>query len=160
MDWWKNIIHSFRKSRRKSLQLIRSKFATSKAPSTQHMRILSYNCANFKQRLKILSKVPQAVGSAYALKRANEDRVCIVYFGEGAASEGDAHAAFNFAATLRCPVIFFCRNNGFAISVSRNLNFSDISVALLGIYFDPYSADQFASVFVFICDFYQMRGEG
>lgn len=31
----------------------------------------------------------------------------IVYFGEGAASEGDAHAAFNFAATLNCPVIFF-----------------------------------------------------
>lgn len=31
----------------------------------------------------------------------------IAYFGEGAASEGDAHAAFNFAATLNCPVIFF-----------------------------------------------------
>lgn len=40
----------------------------------------------------------------------------ICYFGEGAASEGDAHAAFNFAATLDCPIIFFCRNNGFAIS--------------------------------------------
>lgn len=39
-----------------------------------------------------------------------------MYFGEGAASEGDAHAAFNFAATLECPVIFFCRNNGYAIS--------------------------------------------
>ncbi|KAI4458586.1 2-oxoisovalerate dehydrogenase subunit alpha mitochondrial [Holotrichia oblita] len=34
----------------------------------------------------------------------------------GAASEGDAHAAFNMAATLDCPVIFFCRNNGYAIS--------------------------------------------
>ena len=31
----------------------------------------------------------------------------VTYFGEGAASEGDAHAAFNFAATLNCPVIFF-----------------------------------------------------
>lgn len=40
----------------------------------------------------------------------------ICYFGEGAASEGDAHAAFNFAATLECPVIMFCRNNGYAIS--------------------------------------------
>ncbi len=29
------------------------------------------------------------------------------FFGDGAASEGDAHAAFNFAATLECPVIFF-----------------------------------------------------
>lgn len=55
-------------------------------------------------------QMPQAVGSAYALKGKN--RVVICYFGDGAASEGDAHAAFNFAATLECPVIFFCRNNG------------------------------------------------
>jgi 2-oxoisovalerate dehydrogenase E1 component alpha subunit len=29
------------------------------------------------------------------------------YFGEGAASEGDAHASFNFAAVLECPILFF-----------------------------------------------------
>lgn len=57
-----------------------------------------------------------AVGSAYAVKRENADRIVICYFGEGAASEGDAHAGFNFAATLECPIIFFCRNNGYAIS--------------------------------------------
>lgn len=38
------------------------------------------------------------------------------YFGEGAASEGDFHAALNFAATLSAPVLFICRNNGWAIS--------------------------------------------
>lgn len=60
--------------------------------------------------------LPAAVGAAYAAKRANANRVVICYFGEGAASEGDAHAGFNFAATLECPIIFFCRNNGYAIS--------------------------------------------
>lgn len=50
---------------------------------------------------------------------AKEPRVVICYFGEGAASEGDFHAALNFAATLRAPVIFFCRNNGFAIRSDR-----------------------------------------
>ncbi|TKR64742.1 hypothetical protein L596_025230 [Steinernema carpocapsae] len=64
----------------------------------------------------LTTQVPQAVGSAYAFKRAKADRVVCVYFGDGAASEGDAHAAFNFAATLDCPIIFFCRNNGYAIS--------------------------------------------
>lgn len=44
----------------------------------------------------------------------------ICYFGEGAASEGDAHAGFNFSATLECPIIFFCRNNGYAISTPTN----------------------------------------
>lgn len=52
--------------------------------------------------------MPQAVGAAYALKRRpNNNRCVITYFGEGAASEGDAHAAFNFAATLSCPIILF-----------------------------------------------------
>lgn len=50
---------------------------------------------------------PLASGSAYAFKRAQNGLCVICYFGEGAASEGDAHAAFNFAATLECPVIFF-----------------------------------------------------
>ena len=48
-----------------------------------------------------------AAGAAYAFKRAQNGAVVICYFGEGAASEGDAHAAFNFAATLDCPIIFF-----------------------------------------------------
>jgi 2-oxoisovalerate dehydrogenase E1 component alpha subunit len=40
----------------------------------------------------------------------------VCYFGEGAASEGDFHAALNIAATRSCPVVFICRNNGYAIS--------------------------------------------
>ena len=48
-----------------------------------------------------------ASGLAYAYKRAQNGLCVICYFGDGAASEGDAHAAFNFAATLECPVIFF-----------------------------------------------------
>lgn len=42
--------------------------------------------------------------------------VAATYFGDGAASEGDFHGALNIAATRDCPVIFICRNNGFAIS--------------------------------------------
>ena len=48
-----------------------------------------------------------AAGAAYAFKRSQNGLAVICYFGEGAASEGDAHAAFNFAATLECPVVFF-----------------------------------------------------
>jgi len=69
--------------------------------------ILSHASARF---------LPPAVGAAYAYKVSQEDRAVICYFGEGAASEGDAHAGFNFSATLECPIIFFCRNNGYAIS--------------------------------------------
>ncbi|PWO00301.1 putative 2-oxoisovalerate dehydrogenase alpha subunit mitochondrial precursor [Tilletiopsis washingtonensis] len=66
----------------------------------------------------LATQIPQAAGAAYALKRSpgREEDVAVCYFGEGAASEGDAHAGMNIAATLRCPVLFIVRNNGFAIS--------------------------------------------
>lgn len=68
----------------------------------------------------LATQMPQASGAAYAMKMRGSKNCVICYFGEGAASEGDAHAAFNFAATLDCPVIFFCRNNGYAISTPAN----------------------------------------
>ena len=55
----------------------------------------------------------------YSLLRNGSNRaagVTVCYFGDGAASEGDFHAAMNIAATMDAPIIFFCRNNGFAIS--------------------------------------------
>lgn len=64
----------------------------------------------------LATQIPQAAGAAYAIKMQKDNRVVMCYFGDGAASEGDAHPAFNFSATLECPVLFFCRNNGYAIS--------------------------------------------
>lgn len=64
----------------------------------------------------LTTQLPQAAGAAYAMKLQKKDTIAMCYFGEGAASEGDFHAAMNFAATLEAPMIFFCRNNGYAIS--------------------------------------------
>ena len=64
----------------------------------------------------LTTQLPQAAGVAYAHKLAKDDAVAVVYFGEGAASEGDFHAGMNFAATLEAPCVFICRNNGYAIS--------------------------------------------
>jgi len=78
------------------------------------------------------TQMPQAVGSAYAYKYGDPGRCVICYFGEGSSSEGDAHAAFNFAATLECPVIFFCRNNGYAISTPTSEQYRGDGVAARG----------------------------
>ncbi|XP_063239500.1 2-oxoisovalerate dehydrogenase subunit alpha, mitochondrial isoform X2 [Bacillus rossius redtenbacheri] len=77
-------------------------------------------------------QLPQAVGAAYSLKLAGSGRCVITYFGEGAASEGDAHAAYNFAATLDCPVVFFCRNNGYAISTPASEQYRGDGIAAHG----------------------------
>ena len=62
------------------------------------------------------TQLPQAVGVAYRLKLAKQPNVPVCFFGDGAASTTDFHSAMNFAATLKAPVLFFCRNNGYAIS--------------------------------------------
>mmetsp|Transcript_10879 Transcript_10879/g.16219 ORF Transcript_10879/g.16219 Transcript_10879/m.16219 type:complete len:425 (-) Transcript_10879:246-1520(-) len=64
----------------------------------------------------LATQIPHASGAAYALKLEGKKNVSCAYFGDGAASEGDFHAALNFAATLKAPALFFCRNNGYAIS--------------------------------------------
>jgi 2-oxoisovalerate dehydrogenase E1 component alpha subunit len=58
-----------------------------------------------------------AVGYAMGLKLDGKPECSLVYFGDGATSEGDVHEAFNFAAVFRAPVVFFCQNNHWAISV-------------------------------------------
>src|SRR4030042_4286900 len=60
-----------------------------------------------------------AVGAAWAAKLKKENICTIVYFGDGATSEGDFHEAMNFAGVFQVPVIFFCQNNHYAISVPR-----------------------------------------
>jgi 2-oxoisovalerate dehydrogenase E1 component alpha subunit len=100
-------------------------FATKDDPGRGRNMPVHYGSA--KHRIHTISsplatQIPQASGAAYAVKMQNaqnptdEQRVVVCYFGEGAASEGDFHAGLNIAATRACPVIFICRNNGYAIS--------------------------------------------
>src|SRR5262249_36465928 len=63
------------------------------------------------------TQIIHAVGGAYAARLRGEDSVAIVYFGDGATSSGDFHAGLNFAAVWNTPTVFFCKNNGYAISL-------------------------------------------
>jgi pyruvate dehydrogenase E1 component alpha subunit len=58
-----------------------------------------------------------AVGYAIGAKWDGAEQCTVVYFGDGATSEGDTNEAFNFAAVNAAPVVFFCQNNQWAISV-------------------------------------------
>lgn len=78
------------------------------------------------------TKMPHAAGAAYAMKLQGEKSVAICYFGEGATSEGDFHAGLNFAAVRKAPVIFFCRNNGYAISTPCSRQFASDGIAPKG----------------------------
>ncbi|MCK0162908.1 thiamine pyrophosphate-dependent dehydrogenase E1 component subunit alpha [Marinobacter sp. S6332] len=80
----------------------------------------------------LATQIPQATGYAYGQKMAGDGHCTIVYFGEGAASEGDFHAGLNMAAVHRVPAIFFCRNNGYAISTPADEQFAADGIAPRG----------------------------
>jgi 2-oxoisovalerate dehydrogenase E1 component alpha subunit len=63
------------------------------------------------------TQIPQAVGFAWAAKMKKDDLVSLVYFGEGATSSAEFHNGMNFAGVFKAPVVLFCRNNGWSISV-------------------------------------------
>ncbi|MBI4260828.1 MAG: pyruvate dehydrogenase (acetyl-transferring) E1 component subunit alpha [Actinobacteria bacterium] len=63
------------------------------------------------------SQTLHAVGYAMGTKLDGKPACTLVYFGDGATSQGDFHEACNFAAVFRAPVVFFCQNNHWAISV-------------------------------------------
>lgn len=79
------------------------------------------------------TKIPHAAGAAYAMKMDKKNTVAICYFGEGATSEGDFHAGLNLAAVRKAPAIFFCRNNGYAISTPVSKQFASDGVASKGV---------------------------
>ncbi|MBI4457144.1 MAG: pyruvate dehydrogenase (acetyl-transferring) E1 component subunit alpha [Acidobacteria bacterium] len=77
-------------------------------------------------RLHVLSvsspvgtQIPHAVGLAIAAKIRKAKEAALVFFGDGATSEGDFHVSMNFAGVFRAPCVFLCRNNQWAISVPR-----------------------------------------
>jgi len=65
----------------------------------------------------VATQIPHAVGWAMGAKLDGHATCSLAYFGDGSASEGDFHEAANMAAVFRAPVVLFCQNNGWAISV-------------------------------------------
>ncbi|KAK6277235.1 hypothetical protein POUND7_017558 [Theobroma cacao] len=80
----------------------------------------------------IATQLPQAAGMAYSLKIDKKDACAVAFIGDGGTSEGDFHAGLNFAAVLEAPVIFVCRNNGWAISTPISEQFRSDGIVVKG----------------------------
>ncbi|GAA3707911.1 pyruvate dehydrogenase (acetyl-transferring) E1 component subunit alpha [Zhihengliuella alba] len=75
----------------------------------------------------LAAQVPHATGYAMGVaqdqsgwtaeQRERDGEAVVAYFGDGASSEGDVHESMVFAASFNAPVVFFCQNNQWAISV-------------------------------------------
>jgi 2-oxoisovalerate dehydrogenase E1 component alpha subunit len=67
--------------------------------------------------IPIATQIPHAAGYALGRRMDGADDVTIAYFGDGSTSEGDFHEGANLAGVWQLPLVLFCQNNGWAISV-------------------------------------------
>src|ERR1041385_4986272 len=64
--------------------------------------------------------VPVMTGVTMTFKMRREDRVGLVFVGDGATSTGAFHEGINFAAVQKCPLVVVVENNGYAYSTPTN----------------------------------------
>lgn len=114
-------------------EIMLSAFAKAEDPNSGGRQMPGhYGC----KRLRIVTgsspvttQVPHAVGLTLAARMDGKDLVALVSFGEGSSNQGDFHEGLNFAGVHKLPVIFFCENNQYAISVPLSKQLACQSVA-------------------------------
>jgi pyruvate dehydrogenase E1 component alpha subunit len=95
---------------------------------------VTYRAGNFCSTTSpVGTQITHAVGVAWAARICKDDVATISYFGDGATSTNDFHAGMNFAAVFKAPAIFFCRNNGWAISTPASKQTASASFAEKGL---------------------------
>ncbi len=93
-----------------------------------------YRPANFVSWSScIATQIPHAVGAAWAMKIRGDGNIAIGYMGDGATSEGDFHVAMNFAGVFKVPVVLFCQNNQWSISVNIKQQTASDTIAIKAI---------------------------
>lgn len=89
------------------------------------------------------TQIPHAVGAALAAQMRGLDAVAFTSFGEGTSNQGDFHEAANFAGIHQLPVIFFCENNKYSISVpeAKQLGCANVADRAVGYGFEGVIVD-------------------
>ncbi|MCH7836520.1 MAG: thiamine pyrophosphate-dependent dehydrogenase E1 component subunit alpha [Chloroflexi bacterium] len=89
------------------------------------------------------TQILHAVGTAFASKLRGLDEVSMVWFGDGATSEGDCHEGMNFAGVHKLPVVFVCEHNQYAISVhwTKQMAVENVAVRAEGYGFPGVTVD-------------------
>ncbi len=93
------------------------------------MHLADFKIGSLGETSIVGSGIPVAVGAALGSKMMGTDRVCLCFFGDGAANEGAFHEGLNLAAVWKLPAIFLCENNLYAVTTPIALTLAVKDVA-------------------------------
>ncbi len=98
-----------------------SSFARAQDPSSGGRQMPAHYSSREKHILSgsspVATQIPHAVGLALGARLRGKNAVVYTSFGEGSSNQGDFHEGCNFAGVHKLPVVFFCENNRYAISI-------------------------------------------
>jgi acetoin:2,6-dichlorophenolindophenol oxidoreductase subunit alpha len=98
------------------------------------MHLADFSVGSLGESGIVGSGVPIAVGAGLSAQVRGSDQVALSFFGDGASNSGGVHESMNLASVWKLPVIFFCENNGFQVSLSaaRSTSVTDVSKRAAG----------------------------
>jgi pyruvate dehydrogenase E1 component alpha subunit len=93
------------------------------------MHLADFSVGSLGETSIVGSGIPIATGAALGAQMQRSNRVCLCFFGDGAANEGTFHEGLNLAALWKLPVIFLCENNGYAVTTPVHQTVAGSSIA-------------------------------
>jgi pyruvate dehydrogenase E1 component alpha subunit len=98
------------------------------------MHLADFSVGSLGESGIVGSAIPVATGAGLAAQVKGSGQVALCFFGDGAASEGVLHESMNMASIWALPVIYFCENNGYAVSVTaeESLSVPEVSMRAAG----------------------------
>ncbi|HVG51520.1 MAG TPA: pyruvate dehydrogenase (acetyl-transferring) E1 component subunit alpha [Xanthobacteraceae bacterium] len=82
------------------------------------------------------AQVSLGTGLAMANRYRGNDRVCLTYFGDGAANQGQVYESFNMAELWKLPVVYIIENNRYAMGTAVHRSSAQTDFSKRGVSFN------------------------
>jgi pyruvate dehydrogenase E1 component alpha subunit len=93
------------------------------------MHLADFSVGSLGESGIVASAIPVATGAGLSARVLGTGSVCLCFFGDGAANEGVFHESLNIASVWKLPVVYFCENNGWAVSVPQSDSTAVVDIA-------------------------------